>query len=150
MHFCDSPWIGEVEPSGSDWFRQFISSDCWPYRIPILYSPHPTDVIGVIGIVPLDFKIRRILLPIEKISRVTNFAFHSHPHTSDNLDLSNAVAITENNTNLRGGSALLGELANVVNDLVGGGLQPGRRAAGEGDGGRGNALALAVEATGKN
>lgn len=74
----------------------------------------------------------------------------SHPHTSDNLDLSNTVAITENNTNLRGGSTLLGELADVVNDLVGGGLQPGRRAARERNGGRGNTLALAVEATAKN
>lgn len=68
-------------------------------------------------------------------------------HTSDNLDLGNAVAVAENDTNLRGSGALPGELADLVNDLVGGGLEPGRRAAGVGDGGGRDALSLAVEAT---
>lgn len=68
-------------------------------------------------------------------------------HTSDELDLGNAMAVTEDNTNLGGGGALLSELADLVDDLIGGGLEPRRRAAGEGDGGGRNALALAVEAT---
>lgn len=46
-------------------------------------------------------------------------------HTSDNLDLGNTVGVTENDTDLRRGSTLTGELADLVNDLVGGGLQPG-------------------------
>lgn len=57
------------------------------------------------------------------------------------------MAVTEDNTDLRGGGTLLRELADVVNDLLGGGLQPRRRGARVGDGGRGNALSLAVKTT---
>lgn len=72
---------------------------------------------------------------------------YSIMHTGDNADLGNTVAVAEDDTDLGGSGALFGELADLVNDLVGGGLEPGRRAAGVGDGGGGNALALAVEAT---
>jgi hypothetical protein len=72
---------------------------------------------------------------------------YSVMHTSDDAGLGNPVAVTEDDTDLGGSGALFGELADLVNDLLGGGLEPGRRAAGEGDGGGGDALALAVEAT---
>lgn len=68
-------------------------------------------------------------------------------HTSDKLDLGDTVAVTEDNTNLRRGGTLLGQLADVVDNLVGGGLEPGRGSAGVGDGGGRNALALGVKAT---
>lgn len=67
--------------------------------------------------------------------------------TSNNIDLGNAVAVTEDNTDLRRGGTLLGQLADVVDNLVGGGLEPGRGSAGVGDGGGRNALALGVKAT---
>ena len=57
------------------------------------------------------------------------------------------MAVTEDNTDLRGGGTLLRELADVLNDLLGGGLQPRRRGTRVGDGGRGNALSLAVKTT---
>lgn len=47
--------------------------------------------------------------------------------TSDALDLGNAVRVTEDDTNLRGGQTLLGELADVVLDVLGGDLEPRRR-----------------------
>ena len=68
-------------------------------------------------------------------------------HTGHDLDLGNTVGVTEDNTDLGGGGTLLGQLADVVHDLVGGGLEPRRSGAGVGDGRGGNALALAVQAT---
>lgn len=68
-------------------------------------------------------------------------------HTSDDLDLGNTVGVTENDTDLGGSGALLGELANLVDNLLGGGLEPRRGVAGVGDGGGRNALALAVKTT---
>ena len=56
-------------------------------------------------------------------------------HTGHNLDLGNAVRVTENDTDLRGGHALLGELADLVDDLLRGGLEPRRDGARVGDGG---------------
>jgi hypothetical protein len=67
--------------------------------------------------------------------------------TSDNLDLGNTVRVTENDTNLRRGSTLLGELADLLNDLVGGSLEPGGRGARVGESGGRNALSLAVKST---
>lgn len=49
-----------------------------------------------------------------------------HALASHRADLGNSVGVTEDDTNLGGGQTLLGELANVVSDLLGGGLQPGR------------------------
>lgn len=57
------------------------------------------------------------------------------------------MAVTEDNTDLGRSGTLLGQLGDVVNDLVGGGLEPGWGSARVGDGGRGNALALGVKAT---
>jgi len=68
-------------------------------------------------------------------------------HTGDGLDLGNTVGVTEDNTNLRGGGTLPGELADLLGDLVGRGLEPRGGVAGVGDGGGRNALALAVKST---
>lgn len=57
------------------------------------------------------------------------------------------MGVTENDTNLRGGGALPGELGDLLDDLVGGGLEPGGSGAGVGESGGRNALALAVKST---
>lgn len=57
------------------------------------------------------------------------------------------MRVTEDNTNLRRSGALLSELADLVDNLVGGGLEPGRGGARVGDGGGRNALSLAVKTT---
>ena len=67
--------------------------------------------------------------------------------TSDKLDLGNSVAITENDTDLGRGGTLLGQLADVVDNLVRGGLEPRRGGARVGDSRGRNALALGVKAT---
>ena len=56
--------------------------------------------------------------------------------TGDEADLGDAVGVTEGNTDLGGGQALAGELDDLVNNIVGGGLEPrrGRAAVGEGGG----------------
>ena len=68
-------------------------------------------------------------------------------HTGHNLDLSNAVGVTEDDTNLGGGCALLGELADLVDDLLGGGLEPRGRGARVGDRRGGDTLSIAVKTT---
>jgi len=47
--------------------------------------------------------------------------------TSNHLHLGDAVRISEDDTDLRWSSTLLRELADLVDDLLGGGLQPRRR-----------------------
>lgn len=54
-------------------------------------------------------------------------------HTGDDLDLGDSVGITQDDTNLGRGGALLGQLADLVDDLVGGGLEPRGGAAAVGD-----------------
>ena len=54
--------------------------------------------------------------------------------TSDNLDLGDTVGVTEDNTDLGRSGTLTGELADLVDDLLGGGLQPCRRSARVGQG----------------
>jgi hypothetical protein len=66
-------------------------------------------------------------------------------HTSDNLDLSNTVRISENDTDLRWGGTLLCKLADLVDDLRGGGLQPRWRSAGVWDGGGWYALSVGMK-----
>jgi hypothetical protein len=44
--------------------------------------------------------------------------------SGDVADLTDSVGVTEDDTDLRGGKTLLGELANVLVGLGGGGLQP--------------------------
>lgn len=68
-------------------------------------------------------------------------------HTSDDLDLGDSVAVPQDDTDLRGSSTLPGQLADLVDDLLRGGLEPGRRGARVGDGGGRDTLALAVKAT---
>lgn len=57
------------------------------------------------------------------------------------------MAITEDNTDLRWSSTLLGHLADVVDNLIRSGLQPGGSGARVRDGRGRNALALAVKTT---
>ena len=57
------------------------------------------------------------------------------------------MAIPQHDTNLRRRGALLREFADLVLDGVGCGLQPGWRCARVRDGGRADALAVAVQAT---
>lgn len=45
------------------------------------------------------------------------------------------MRVTEGNTDLGGSEALAGELADVVNDIFGGSLEPRRRGATVGEGG---------------
>lgn len=93
-------------------------------------------------------RIRRILLPAGvDISSCSRLFAISRPPTSHNLDLRNTVAVTENDTDLGGRSALPGELADLIHDLVRGGLEPGRRGARVGDGRGADALAIAVHTT---
>lgn len=53
---------------------------------------------------------------------------------SDNSDLGDTVRVTEDLTNLGGSGALLRELADLLDDLLGGGLEPRRWVARVGDG----------------
>lgn len=62
-------------------------------------------------------------------------------------DLTDTVGITEKDTDLGGGEALFGELANMLVHLLGGELEPGRRTALVGDGAAANTLSYKSEAT---
>jgi hypothetical protein len=88
-------------------------------------------------------------LPANVVSLLNSISLStiSPEHTGHNLDLGNAMGVTENDTNLRGRSTLPGELADLLNDLVGGGLEPRRRSARVGEGGGRDTLALAVKTT---
>lgn len=55
------------------------------------------------------------------------------------------MAISQDNTDLAGRCTLLGELAHLINDLVGRGLEPCRRVARVRDRRGGNPLAVAVK-----
>jgi len=57
------------------------------------------------------------------------------------------MAVPEHNADLRWGGTLPGELADVVDDLFGGGLEPGGDGARVWDGGGGDTLSLAVKTT---
>ena len=57
------------------------------------------------------------------------------------------MGVTENNTDLGGTCTLLGELADLVDYLLGGGLDPRGRGARVGDRGGRNALSVAVKTT---
>ncbi|KAI6875706.1 hypothetical protein KC323_g214 [Hortaea werneckii] len=89
----------------------------------------------------LPATIRRILLPAHPLCCISIFL------TGHDLDLGNTVAVPQDNTDLRRGDTLPGQLADLVDDLVGGGLQPRRRGARVWDGRVGDTLALAVQTT---
>lgn len=63
------------------------------------------------------------------------------------LNLTDAVRVTKNDTDLGGGETLLGEFANQVGDLRGGDLQPRGRRTLVGLGRTRNALARTMHAT---
>ena len=101
--------------------------------------------------IPLLLRIRRILLPttppLAPCALYPCVCVHVLLHTSHNLDLGNTVAVPQDNTNLRRGNTLPGELADLLDDLVGRGLQPRWRGARVRDGRVGDTLALAVHTT---
>lgn len=66
--------------------------------------------------------------------------------TGDDPHHGHAVAVPQYDTDLARRGPLLGQLADLVHDLVGRDLQPGGRGAGVGDGGFGDAFAFGVEA----
>lgn len=79
--------------------------------------------------------MRRILLPVfeRSVSKHDHSQFSTCEmlkarkrtlHTGHNLDLGNSVAVTQDNTDLGRGGTLLGQLANLVDHLLGGGLEP--------------------------
>ena len=57
------------------------------------------------------------------------------------------MRVTENDTDLRGSYTLPGQLADLVLDLGGGGLEPGGHGAGVRDGRVGDTLAVGVKTT---
>jgi hypothetical protein len=57
------------------------------------------------------------------------------------------VGVTEDDTDLGGGGTTLGEAADLLNDLVGSGLQPRRGSAAVGGSRRADTLSLAVKTT---
>lgn len=63
----------------------------------------------------------------------------------DGLDLGDAVGVTEDDADLGGGEALLGELADVLLDLLGGDLEPRGGSALVGASGLGDALSGCVK-----
>ena len=67
--------------------------------------------------------------------------------TSDDLDLSDTVRVTEDLANLRGSGALLRKLGDLLDDLLGSGLEPRRRVARVGDSRGRYALSVAVKTT---
>lgn len=67
--------------------------------------------------------------------------------TGDVLDLGDTLGVTEDDTDLGGGHTLLGELEDRVADILGGGLQPGRRRTLVGESGARDTLTTAVHAT---
>jgi hypothetical protein len=101
--------------------------------------------------IPFDFKIRRILFPATTILAQSFHRIYtssiSSTHTSNNLDLRNTVGIPENSSDLRWCGTLPGELADLVNDLVGSDLEPCWRSARVGNGGSGDTLSVTVHAT---
>lgn len=55
------------------------------------------------------------------------------------------MGVTEDNTDLGRGGTLTGELADLVNDLLGGGLEPCGRSARVGDGAGSDTLSLGMK-----
>jgi len=70
-----------------------------------------------------------------------------HVLSSHCLDTGNAMGITEDNTNLRWGQTLLGELADMVDNLLRRGLQPRGGSPLVGEDGRGDTLSNTMHAT---
>lgn len=94
---------------------------------------------------PINPELAKKNLPPFRIS--PSNSIHPKKRTSDNLDLGNTVGVTQDHTNLRGSSTLSGELADLLDDLVGGGLEPCGGSARVGDGGGRDTLAVAVKTT---
>lgn len=98
--------------------------------------------------IPFDLRIRRILLPTAhrcQFIRRTKSQWKSH--TRNNLHLGDTMAISEDNTDLRGCGALLGQLADLVHNLIRCRLEPGRCSARVRNSGGTYAFTVAMKAT---
>lgn len=81
-------------------------------------------------------------------SRYATFLFHrAFSLTSDDLDLSNTMAVSEDNTDLRWSGTLSGESADVLDDGLGGALEPGGHRSRVWDGRGADTLSFAVKTT---
>ena len=67
--------------------------------------------------------------------------------TSDETDLGNSVTVSKDDTDLGRGHTLLGELEDLVLDILRGQLEPGGHSATVGEGRLGNTLARCVHTT---
>lgn len=74
--------------------------------------------------VPFPLRIRRILLPGSPVSPGRSAEALGGGHTSDDLDLCDSVGVAEDHTNLRWGGTLLCKLADLLDNLFGGGFEP--------------------------
>jgi hypothetical protein len=67
--------------------------------------------------------------------------------TSHHLDLGNTMAVSQNDTDLRGSRTLSGKFADVVDHGLGGALEPGRHGSRVWDGRGADTLSIAVKTT---
>lgn len=67
--------------------------------------------------------------------------------SSGNLDLRNSVGVSQEDTDLRGSQTLSSVLDDLLNDSVGGELEPRRSVSRVGDGGGAHSLSFAVHST---
>ena len=67
--------------------------------------------------------------------------------SSDETDMGNTVTVSKDNTDLGRGQTLLGQLEDLILDILGCELQPGGDCAAIGEGGLGNTLAWCVHST---
>jgi hypothetical protein len=67
--------------------------------------------------------------------------------TSDDLDLGDTMAVSEDNTDLRRSSTLSGQSADVLDNGLGGALEPGRNRSRIWDGRSADTFSLAVKTT---
>lgn len=95
----------------------------------------------------LGLNLRLLFACSNRVYHTIPFQYPQDLVASHDLDLRDTMAVPQHDTNLRRRGALLRELADLVDDLLGRGLQPGGRGARVGDGGGADALAVAVHAT---
>lgn len=84
--------------------------------------------------IPFDLRILRILLPAHTrrsacfllLPSLSSRVCNTDSHTSNDLDLGDTMAVTQDNTDLRRGGTLSGEFADLVDDGFRRALEPGR------------------------
>jgi hypothetical protein len=98
--------------------------------------------------IPFDLRILRILLPAsEHVSLQKPFSNLTLALTSNDLDLSDTMTISQHNADLRRSGALPCEFADVVDNSLGVGLEPGGNGARVRDGRSTDTLSFTVKTT---